>query len=96
MQVTADSIIKAAPQQISCQLDDEAALLNLQTGVYYGLDAMGAYIWQQLTEPTRVRELSAQIAREYQLDNGVVEADVVAFLEEMMNAGLVELHEPGV
>jgi hypothetical protein len=96
MPVTAESIIKAAPQQISCQLDDEAALLNLQTGVYYGLDAMGAYIWQRLVEPTRVRELTGEIAREYNVDNDAVEADVIEFLQEMMNAGLVELHEPGV
>ena len=32
-------------------------MLNLKTGVYYGLDPMGAYIWQMLRSPVSVREL---------------------------------------
>jgi hypothetical protein len=48
MQLTPDSIVVAAEHQVSCQVEDEAALLNLQTGVYYGLDPMGAYLWAQI------------------------------------------------
>ena len=48
MQITPDSVVVAAKEQISTQVDEEAALLNLKTGVYYGLDSMGAYIWQML------------------------------------------------
>ena len=91
MQITPDSVVVAAVNQVSCEVDDEAALLNLDTGVYYGLDPMGAYIWRLLAAPISVRELQAQIVREFDADVSVVQKDVTDFLNEMQSAGL--LHE---
>ena len=33
-----DSIVSVAPEQLSCALGDESAILNLKNTVYYGLD----------------------------------------------------------
>ena len=95
MQITPDSIVVAAEAQVSCEVDDEAALLNLQTGVYYGLDPMGAYIWRLLTKPLSVRALQEQIAREFDADADVVAEDITTFLLEMQSAGLVEIKSTG-
>jgi hypothetical protein len=89
MQITPDSIVVAAPHQVSARMDDEAALLNLDTGVYYGLDAMGAYIWQWLKEPIPVHVLQSRLLEDYDVDAAVIEADLHAFLSEMLSAGLV-------
>jgi hypothetical protein len=91
MQLTPDSVIVAAQQQVSCQVDDEAALLNLQTGVYYGLDRMGAYLWSLLREPVTVRALQEHVQHEYDAAADVVATDIGKFLEEMLAAGLIEL-----
>jgi hypothetical protein len=91
MQITRDTIVMAAPHQVSSQIDDEAALLNLKTGVYYGLDAMGAYIWQWLEEPISVRALQEKLLEDYDVDAATVEADLHEFLTEMLSAGLIEL-----
>ncbi len=91
MEITLASIIVAAEAQVSCEVDDEAALLNLTTGVYYGLDPMGAYIWRLLSSPTSVQSLQDQIVREFGPDEDVVRKDVIDFLTEMQNAGLVEV-----
>ena len=95
MQITPDSIVIAADNQVSCEVDDEAALLNLQTGVYYGLDPMGAYIWRLLAAPISVRALQEQIVREFDADADVVAVDVMDFLTEMQSAGLVEIKSTG-
>ena len=91
MQITPDSVVVAAVNQVSCDVDDEAALLNLDTGVYYGLDPMGAYIWRLLGAPISVRKLQEQIVREFNADVGVVEKDVTDFLNEMQSAGLIDV-----
>jgi hypothetical protein len=91
MQITPDSIVVAAEDQVSCEVDDEAALLNLKTGVYYGLDPMGAYIWRLIAAPVRVGALHEQIAREFSADPDVVAKDITDFLTEMHNAGLVDV-----
>lgn len=95
MELSADSVVLAAQHQISCQLDDEAALLNLQTGVYYGLDPMGAFIWNRIKQPTSVRALTDEIVGAYQIERTTVEADVLSFLSDMLSAGLVELKGAG-
>ncbi len=89
MALTPDSIVVAAEEQISTQIDDEAALLNLTTGVYYGLDPMGAYLWKLLSAPVSVRALHERLLKEYQVPAEVVERDLHAFLNEMLSAGLI-------
>ena len=92
MPITTDSIVVAAKEQISTQVDDEAALLNLKTGVYFGLDPMGAYIWQMLREPVSVQTLTARLQEDYSnIDAEIVANDLRFFLEQMLEAGLVEL-----
>ena len=43
--ITDASRIVVSSDQVSCGLGDEAAIVNLRNGVYYGLDPVGARIW---------------------------------------------------
>ena len=43
--------VKKSPHQVSTGLGDEVAILNLQSTLYFGLDEVGACIWQELEEP---------------------------------------------
>ena len=52
-----DSVVVATKDQVSCDLKGEAVILNFKNGVYYGLNTVGARIWQALQEPKRVAEL---------------------------------------
>ena len=89
--ITRESIVVAAKEQVSCDLDGEAAVLNLATGVYYGLDKVGATIWQHLQTPTAVTTICTALTAEYEIDEDTASADLLSFLDDMMNEGLVEL-----
>ena len=39
------SVVVASPDQISSDLGDEAVILNLKSGVYHGLNEVGAKVW---------------------------------------------------
>ena len=39
------AIIRVAGEVVATDLGDEAAILNLKDGVYYGLDPVGARVW---------------------------------------------------
>ena len=41
-----NTTVVAIADQASVDLDDEAAILNLKTGVYFGLNEVGAWIWR--------------------------------------------------
>ena len=61
--ISLESIISVAPDLVSCELEGEAAILNLTSGTYYGLDPIGAVVWNLIANPIAVhRIVDAMIA----------------------------------
>src|SRR6476659_10171781 len=65
MPLTLHSRVVASDEQVHTSLGDEAVILGLGDGVYYGLDAVGARVWSLLATPRRVSELVSAITREF-------------------------------
>jgi hypothetical protein len=76
--------------QVSCDLAGEAAILNLKTGVYYGLDRVGAFIWNLLKEPRTVGWLRDAVLAEYEVGAERCERDLVELLARLESEGLIE------
>ena len=77
--------------QASCDLGGEAVLLNLESGQYYGLDPVGARIWELLREPHSVQKLQAAILAEYEVDSETCLRDLSTLVAGLQRAGLVEV-----
>ncbi len=71
------------------QLGEECVMLDLNNGTYYGLDAVGARVWQLLGEGRSVAEACATLAAEYEAPRETVEADVARLVEELAANGLL-------
>ena len=86
------STVVASPQQLSCDVADEAVLLSMQTGEYYGLNPVAASIWRLVQQPRTVGELVESLLAEY---SGITRVDcereVLGFLSEMIGLDLVEV-----
>ncbi|MHB8413067.1 MAG: PqqD family protein [Candidatus Acidiferrales bacterium] len=91
--LTNNAMIVATKQQVSCDLGEEAAILNMKNSVYYGLDPVGARIWRLLQQPTTIGEIRDVIAEEYDATPERVESDLRNLLEKLMSEGLVELSD---
>jgi|SRR5215212_4210459 len=91
--VSERSTVVVAKDQVSSDLGGEVAILDLQAGMYYGLDEVGARIWQLLREPNVVGEIQATIAREYDVDPARAKRDVLAFLQRLAEEGLLEVKD---
>lgn len=87
------TVLVAAKAQISCDLYGEAAILDLESGVYYGLNAMGAFIWNQIQEPKSVIEVRDAIMDKYEVDTARCENDLMNILSELLGRGLVEIED---
>jgi hypothetical protein len=85
------SVVVATSDQVSCPLGEESAILNLKNTVYYGLDPVGARIWNLLQQPRTVGELRDALLAEYEVDPDRCEHDLVGLLEEMLNEGLIQV-----
>lgn len=83
--------VVVAKHQVSSDLAGEAVILNLKAGVYYGLDEVGARVWNLLQEPRTVAELCDLLRQEYQVDPERCQADLLALLQGLAREGLVEI-----
>ncbi len=83
------SIITVSPQQISCDLGDEAVILNLETGEYFGLDPVGAQIWSWLKAPQPVMAIRDRLVEEYKADRDEIERDLLTLLAQLVDEGLI-------
>ncbi|MEI7827551.1 MAG: PqqD family peptide modification chaperone [Euryarchaeota archaeon] len=63
--IALETTVVATKEQASADLGGETAILNLKNGVYYGLDPVGARIWNLIQEPRTVREVREMLLKEY-------------------------------
>jgi hypothetical protein len=89
--ITPQSIVVAAPDQVSSDLSGEAVILNLASGMYYGLDEVGARVWSLLQQPCAVAAIRDAILAEYEVEPERCERDLLALLADLEAAKLVEI-----
>jgi hypothetical protein len=85
--------VMVTSQQVSCPLGDESAILNMKNSVYYGVNPVGATVWNLLKEAKTVGQIRDAILNEYEVDEVRCEKDLFALLEEMRSEGLIEVRD---
>jgi hypothetical protein len=88
------SIVVATREQVSCPLGDEAAVLNLKNSVYYGMNPVGARVWDLLQQPRSVAEIRDVVLEEFEVGVERCEGDLLELLAKMRAEGLIEVRDP--
>lgn len=86
-----DDTVCASKSQVSNRLGDEVAILELDKGVYFGLNPNGARVWEMLQAETMVQSLLDAVVAEYDVDAETARADLVELLEKLREQGLIEV-----
>ena len=73
------------------ELDGELVVLNFDSETYFGLDAVGARMWEVLSTSPTVESGVQQLLTEFEVDDARLRTDVAALLQRMVDGGLVEL-----
>ncbi|QLQ25673.1 MAG: PqqD family protein [Dechloromonas sp.] len=82
----------AIPVQVMARtVGDETVILDLASGTYFGLDPVGARIWQLLGEGRTLAETCATMLEEYDVESEQLEKDVLRLGGELLERGLVML-----
>ncbi len=71
--------------------DGESVLLNLQSEQYFPLDDIGTRVWQLPAATPDFSVVMTHFLDEYDLDEATLRQDMVALLNKMAAAGLVNL-----
>lgn len=91
MELTLDSTVQVAQEVVSCDLVDEAAILNMKDGVYYGLNPVGARIWNLIQKPMKVSDILETLVGEYDVEREVCQTDLMELLEQLLEKELVKV-----
>ena len=84
------TVVRKSPSQVSCVLNEEVAVLNVERALYFGLQGVGAHIWDFLETPHSVAEICDDVTANFDVEPEVCHRDVVKFLDGMLDAGLIE------
>lgn len=79
------------PQHLVAELDGDVVIMSIDTGTYYGLDAVGACVWKLLEQPRTFAEVIDGVVERFEVGAEVVEKDLTAFLNEMQAEGIVSV-----
>jgi hypothetical protein len=71
------------------QVDDEAVILDLDSGLYYGLNNTGTRIWQLLGDRMSVGEMLIQLVSEFEVDAERLAEDIRELLCDLVAKGLL-------
>jgi hypothetical protein len=75
------------------ELDGESVILNLDSGNYFGLDAVGTRMIAVLSTSDRIQGAYDILAAEYNADPERLGRDVETFIDGLVERGLVEVSE---
>ena len=71
------------------KVGEEVVLLSLDSGVYFGLDPVGARIWELIAAQKNLDEVAATIAEEYDAAREQIDTDLESLVRELQEKQLI-------
>jgi hypothetical protein len=92
MKLSLRSTLRIRPDVVFRQLDDEAVLLDLKSGTYFGLNTVGTRVWQLVGEQATLSQVLDTLAGEYDdVARDELERDLLSLSQELCTHGLTEI-----
>ena len=78
------------PNQVMARtVGDETVILDLASGTYFGLDPVGARVWQLIGEGKELAEICETMLEEYEVATERLQADVMRLAAELAERNLI-------
>lgn len=81
---------RSAPTALSRAVGDEVVVLDLAGEQYFGLDRVGATIWEALAEPCTVGDIARVLVDRFDVDEDTARRDAGALIDQLVASGLAE------
>jgi len=89
------TVLRRKPDLVESTMDGETVMLDIEGGHYFGLSGAGPHLWALLQQDRRVGALVDSVREEFTISaEDDVRADVMAFLQGLLDKGLVKVVGP--
>ncbi len=74
-------------------IEGEAVILNLDSGIYYSLNAVGSKVWNLCDGSQSIRDIATAICAEFEVEREGAEKDILEVMDDLLKEGLIRIHE---
>ncbi len=78
-------------ERLTRTVGEEVVMLDLASGTYFGLDPVGARIWELMVDGMTLGEIRDQMLAEYEVTQEEIERDILRLAEELNGQGLIQV-----
>jgi len=89
-----DTKLRLGRDHVATSIGAETAVMSIKRGRYYAVGSVAERIWRMLEAPVSQREITERLLEEYDIAPDRCESEVGAFLNDLIEEGLVEESRP--
>ena len=86
-------MIKFSDSLSTSILDDEVVVMDMISGKYFGLNAVGSRMFTLLKENLSIETTLETLSKEYTVEKGQLKSDLLALLKNLKTKGLLDTDE---
>lgn len=90
-QVFLSSTVRISDDAVFRALDGEGVVLNLTSGIYFGLNPVAARAWQLIEQLGSLEAVRQTLLDEFDVEPDVAARDLLALVTQLADRGLVEV-----
>jgi len=87
---SAQSKVTATRDHLASRVGGQLVILAVGRGKYYGLNAVGARVWELIQETRSVGSLQQELLVEFDVTPEQLEADLTLLLDDLVREGLAQ------
>ena len=90
MAITLDTLLSRNSDILHAPVGtEEAVMMSVEAGRYYGLNAVARRVWELLETPKTIAQLCRQLCEEFEVDPQTCETDVLKFAGDLVDNDVV-------
>ena len=89
--VTLSSRANRSDEVLAQEVGNEVVLLDLASEQYFGLDPVGARIWELLADGPMLKDICYRLSQEFDAPPTQIQTDLLALVRQLSAAGLIRL-----
>jgi hypothetical protein len=70
-------------------IGDEVVMMDIQKGVYIGMNSVGSNIWNLLSEALPVKDIINSLTAKYDISPEQCEKETITYLEQMLEQDML-------
>lgn len=90
-ELSLNTALRVSDDVVFRELDGEAVILNVESGIYFGLDPVGTRMWQLIGSHPQLDSVLAELEQEYDAPRDVLASDLLGLVRELIGKGLLAL-----